>query len=110
VILNGPSVDLSADLAIPVGMALHELTTNAIRHGALSVPEGRVEIAWDLLGAGDGRRLHLEWRESGGPPVAEPQHRGFGSALLEHVVAMQSNGAFGLPSTGWAFVSRWTHR
>jgi two-component sensor histidine kinase len=92
VILNGPPVDLSADLAIPVGMALHELTTNAIRHGALSVPEGRVEIAWDLFGAGDARRLHLEWREGGGPPVAEPQHRGFGSALLEHVVAMQSNG------------------
>jgi two-component sensor histidine kinase len=45
VILNGPPVDLSADLAILVGMALHELTTNAIRHGALSVPEGRVEIA-----------------------------------------------------------------
>jgi two-component sensor histidine kinase len=90
--LSGPPIDLPADLAIPVGMALHELTTNAIRHGALSGPEGRVEITWGLVGADGAGRLHLEWRESGGPPAMEPRHRGFGSALLEHVLATQCRG------------------
>jgi two-component sensor histidine kinase len=50
VLLDGPPVDLSADLAIPVGMALHELTTNSVRHGALSVPGGRVLVTWECFG------------------------------------------------------------
>jgi two-component sensor histidine kinase len=92
VLLSGPPVELSADLAIPVGMSLHELTTNAIRFGALSVPEGRVEVTWNLLEDAGRRRLYLEWIECGGPPVGEPQHKGFGTTLLERVLALQSNG------------------
>jgi two-component sensor histidine kinase len=92
VLLDGPPVDLSADLAIPVGMALHELTTNSVRHGALSVPGGRVLVTWDVVMAEGSPRLHLEWRENGGPPVEKPRHRGFGSALLERVIAMRCNG------------------
>lgn len=90
VMLQGPAIDLSADLAIPVGMALHELTSNAIRHGALSVPEGRVEVTWDLTRVKGKRTLHLEWSERGGPPVQTPQQRGFGSTLLERVLTMQA--------------------
>jgi two-component sensor histidine kinase len=91
VVLQGPAIDLSADLAVPVGMALHELTSNAVRHGSLSVPEGRVEVAWSL-GQVDGKRmLHLEWTERDGPPVQTPQQRGFGSTLLDRVLAMQAN-------------------
>lgn len=89
--LIGPSVELSADLAVPVGMALHELTMNAVRYGALSVPTGYVRIQWRVSENGGGRRLHLEWREFGGPPVTEPQHRGFGSTLLQRVLPMQCN-------------------
>ncbi|MBL0404074.1 GAF domain-containing protein [Microvirga aerilata] len=87
--LIGPPVELSADLAVPVGMALHEFTTNAVRYGALSVPGGHVEVRWNV-GETDGvRKLHLEWREFGGPPVSEPQHKGFGTTLLQRVLPMQ---------------------
>jgi two-component sensor histidine kinase len=91
VVLDGPPMDLAADLAIPVGMALHELASNAKRHGALSVPHGRVEVTWSLKRAEGKRRLFLEWKERGGPPVQTPQQRGFGSTLLERVLAMQAN-------------------
>lgn len=87
--LIGPPVELAADLAVPVGMALHELTTNAVRHGALSVPAGNVQVRWDVNTTEGGRRLHLEWREFGGPPIRAPQHQGFGSTLLRQVLPMQ---------------------
>jgi two-component sensor histidine kinase len=91
VALDGPAIDLSADLAVPVGMALHELTSNAVRHGALSVPEGRVKVTWDLTQVNGKRALHLEWIERDGPPMQTPQQRGFGSTLLERVLAIQAN-------------------
>jgi two-component sensor histidine kinase len=87
--LIGPPVELSADLAVPVGMALHELTTNAVRHGALSVPTGYVRVQWSVGETEGVRKLHLEWCEFGGPPVSEPQHKGFGSILLQRVLPMQ---------------------
>lgn len=87
--LIGPPVELSADLAVPVGMALHELTTNAICYGALSVPGGHVEVRWSVDEAEGVRKLHLEWRERGGPPVIAPQHQGFGTTLLQRILPMQ---------------------
>lgn len=87
--LLGPPVELAADLAVPVGMALHELTTNAVRYGALSVPAGYVEVRWNVNEIEGARKLHLEWREFGGPPVNKPQHQGFGSTLLQRVLPMQ---------------------
>jgi two-component sensor histidine kinase len=89
--LLGPPVELAADLAVPVGMALHELTTTAVRFGALSVPEGYIELRWSVSAAEGGRKLHLEWAEHGGPPVNQPRHRGFGSTLLQRVLPMQCN-------------------
>jgi two-component sensor histidine kinase len=69
------------------------LTTNAIRFGALSVPEGRIEVTWNLSN-NDGRRwLYLEWVECGGPAVSKPQHKGFGTSVLERVLALQTNGS-----------------
>jgi two-component sensor histidine kinase len=87
--LIGPPVELSADLAVPVGMALHELTTNAICYGALSVPGGHVEVRWSVDEAEGVRKLHLEWRERGGPLVSAPQHQGFGTTLLQRILPMQ---------------------
>ena len=89
-VLEGPSVELSADLAVPIGMALHELTTNAALHGALSLPAGRVEVTWDLKTVEGVRKVHIDWRESGGPPVRTPEREGFGSTLLRTVVPMQT--------------------
>lgn len=87
--LHGPPVELSADLAIPVGMAIHELATNAAHFGALSTPQGRVEVVWDLVRDEGRRKLHLEWTERGGPPVEPPRRKGFGLTLLERVLAIQ---------------------
>lgn len=88
--LDGPPVKLAPDAVQPVAMILHELATNAAKHGALSVPAGRVHLTWHVDAAGD---LHLEWRESGGPPVAgEPARRGFGSGMIQRA-ARQLGGA-----------------
>jgi two-component sensor histidine kinase len=89
--LIGPPVELSADLAVPVGMALHELTSNAARYGALSVPGGYVQVRWAVVETEGVRQLHFEWQEYGGPPVTEPQRWGFGSTLLQRVLPMQCN-------------------
>lgn len=75
---HGPAVALTA-AAQPMIMALHELATNAMKHGALSVPEGRVHIDWRRLEDG---RLSLHWRERGGPPAGKPAKGGLGSAII----------------------------
>ncbi|MBQ0824417.1 PAS domain S-box protein [Microvirga terrae] len=88
-ILEGPEVNLTADLAIPLSMALHELATNAARYGALSVRKGCVAVRWDV-GTTDGMRaLRLTWVERNGPPVEPPAHHGFGFTLLERVLQAQ---------------------
>ncbi|MCJ2083017.1 sensor histidine kinase [Methylobacterium sp. J-090] len=89
--LDGPAIELAADLAVPAGMAFHELTTNAAKHGALSRPEGRITVRWSVAQTEDGRTLNLDWTESGGPKVAIPERRGFGSTLLQRVLAQQCN-------------------
>ena len=91
VVLTGEPLHLSADLAVPVGMALHELTSNAVKHGALSVPQGRVDVTWGLRVVEGKRRLRLAWTEHDGPPVGEPQRTGFGSMLLSRVLALQAS-------------------
>ncbi len=77
----GPPVILASELAVPVGMALHELAINALRHGALADPDGRVEVTWSVEDEPDGRLLRWTWNEHDGPPVALPTREGFGSQL-----------------------------
>jgi two-component sensor histidine kinase len=89
IVLQGPPVELSADLAVPIGMAVHELTTNAAKHGALSVPGGRIEVLWKIRDLEAERRLDIAWTERGGPPVEQPRRKGFGSTLLHRVLADQ---------------------
>jgi two-component sensor histidine kinase len=90
-VLEGPMVELSADLAVPTGMAIHELTTNAAKYGSLSVPHGKVEVMWHVSEASEQSNLRLQWTERGGPPVEKPQRKGFGSTLLQRVLATQCN-------------------
>ena len=88
--LMGPAVDLPSQIGVPLGMTIHELTTNAVRHGALRIDTGRLEISWDVArAANDSRLLHLTWRESNGPAVSPPARTGFGSMLLNRVLAQQ---------------------
>ncbi len=91
IILDGPSVELPSDIAVPVGMAIHELTTNAAKYGALSESTGRVTVSWDVQGYGDDARLVLSWEERGGPEVSQPERQGFGSRLLHRVLTTQLN-------------------
>jgi PAS domain S-box-containing protein len=81
--IDGPDLMLSAKNAQNFSLALHELATNALKHGALSSAGGNVSIAWTVAGNGGGSTLKFRWRERGGPPLRGPGQRGFGTSLLE---------------------------
>ncbi|UMY16553.1 PAS domain-containing protein [Methylobacterium organophilum] len=82
--LAGPPIQVGAAAALPLTLMLHELATNAAKYGALSVPEGRVGITWEIVADGAAEpRLNMRWQESGGPPVTPPARTGFGSRLIE---------------------------
>ena len=87
--LTGPVVLLPSELAVPIGMAMHELTTNAVRHGSLREPEGRLEVTWSMEENQSGRVLHWTWNEHGGPPITLPTREGFGKHLLQGVLTYQ---------------------
>ena len=89
VVLDGPRVDLIPELALPVGMAIHELTTNAAKYGSLSILQGRLSVSWEVRPAPSGRKLHLIWTERDGPAVSPPSRKGFGSTLIERVLSHQ---------------------
>ena len=92
---QGPSVRLPPRAALAFSMALHELATNAVKYGALSNQAGHVEIAWNVAGT-DVSRLTLHWRETGGPSVSPPTHKGSGSRLIERSLAAELGAAVAL--------------
>jgi len=101
VIVKGDRVMLRAEAVQNVALALHELATNAVKYGALSVPEGHVHIEWEPHGDDPAKPgIRLIWRETGGPPVSEPERKGFGRFVLERVTvnALGSGGAEFRPS------------
>jgi two-component sensor histidine kinase len=78
-------VDLLPEQAVSLGLAVHELATNAAKYGALSRMDGRVSLTWEVRAD----TLELAWRESGGPEVTPPTRTGFGSQLLKAVLVRQ---------------------
>jgi two-component sensor histidine kinase len=91
--LEGPDLDLPPRYVLALGMTVHELTTNAAKYGALSTENGRVGVTWRVVvGESGARRLALEWREAGGPPVQEPVRRGFGTRLITGGVSRELGG------------------
>jgi two-component sensor histidine kinase len=86
--ISGEPVGLAGRTATALGMVLHELCTNAVKYGALSTPAGRVKLSWRL----EGELLTIDWQEEGGPAVQPPARRGFGSRLLDTVLAGEPNG------------------
>ena len=87
---DGPLVKLHPSQAVTLSLVLHELATNAVKHGALSTPAGQVQISWNLsLDRTGTRTLTLLWREEGGPPVALPTRTGFGSRLIRNALGGQ---------------------
>ena len=90
-VVGGPTIEVGPDAAQSIGLAFHELATNASKYGALSVPEGVVTIRWRHTDA-ERRGLRIEWSESGGPRVSEPTRTGFGSVVIRRTVAQSLNG------------------
>ena len=84
-IVNGPALRVRPQSAVALSMALHELCTNAVKYGALSVETGHVEVEWQATGG----RFRLRWRERGGPPVVRPSRKGFGSRLIGRGLAAE---------------------
>lgn len=89
---EGPALQLNARAGVALAMALHELATNATKYGALSTETGRVTLDWQVMEAESGPRLHLRWREEGGPTVVAPTRKGFGSRLIEGALASACRG------------------
>jgi two-component system CheB/CheR fusion protein len=85
--VNGPPLGLNPEAARNIGLALHELATNASKYGALSVPEGKVAVHWELADRGEQRRFRMTWRETGGPTVTEPKRWGFGRQVIQKLTA-----------------------
>lgn len=99
---SGPDAVLSSRDALSVTLALHELATNALKYGAFSNDSGRIDVSWAIRRTPPKPALQLAWRETGGPPVADPKRRGFGSKLLNSLAA-QSGAAYACeyPTTGF---------
>lgn len=90
--IEGPPLRLAAVAAQSVGMVVHELSTNAVKHGALSVADGRVEISWQIDEDDTGENFAMSWIEKGGPPVAPPNHRGFGTTVITKMTELSLGG------------------
>jgi PAS domain S-box-containing protein len=86
IVLDGENLMVGPKGVVTLGLVVHELVTNAVRDGALSVPEGRINLSWRL---DDDQNLHIVWREHGGPPVSPPRRKGFGMNLLERGLARE---------------------
>ena len=90
--IDGPKLELKPKAALTLSMVIHEMTTNAAKHGALSNAEGKVSVIWSV--AGD--TLHLVWRETGGPRVAPPARKGFGRTVIENALSHEFGGVVNL--------------
>ncbi len=84
--LLGPEVELAPNDALSLGLAIHELATNAAKYGCLSQPGGKLDVHWKLLSED---LVRVEWSEHGGPPVKQERSRGFGTDLIERIVAQE---------------------
>ena len=91
IILEGADILIRAEAAQNIGIALHELSTNAAKYGGLSNETGRVTIAWGLSDATP-PRFSMTWQESGGPPVAAPSRKGFGTVVMNRIAGTALNG------------------
>ena len=97
VLIEGPELKLNPKAAEQIGLAVHELGTNAIKHGALSKPTGVVKIRWEQeTGGGPKPLLRIIWKEIGGPRVEQPERQGFGDVVLTKLVPMSLQGTASL--------------
>jgi two-component sensor histidine kinase len=102
ILFEGQPLRLSASAAQTLGMALHELSTNAAKHGALSGEGGSIKITWQIVAVDASERFTITWVERGGLPVTPPAHRGFGTTVITKMAQMSLDGEAQLdfPSSG----------
>jgi len=92
-ILSGPELLLSEETGGTLGLAIHEMATNALKYGALSMEGGKVFIRWSVLPVNNGaERIEIEWKERGGPRPVPPNREGFGTRLIRSVPARERSG------------------
>ena len=92
--VGGPDLQLKPRAAVALAMILNELMTNAGKYGALSEPDGRVQLKWSMVDDSPPRTLQMVWMEMGGPLVQSPIRRGFGSTLIERSITRELGGTF----------------
>jgi len=103
--VEGPAIHLDTKRALALGMAFHELATNAAKYGALSNASGVVKVSWTLEPGG--KLLRLRWEEQGGPHVSRPSHRGFGLRLIEHGLGLEISGTVTMDFREEGLVCEW---
>ena len=106
--ISGTQMIVTPEAAQNIGLAVHELSTNAAKYGALSVPQGRVRVRWRCSGGAEDARFKMLWIEDGGPEVAPPAHRGFGQVVMEQLAARALHGeaSLGIQARGRSLVAR----
>jgi len=90
--IDGPTLELSEETGGSLALAIHELATNAIKYGALSVPEGRATLTWSRAPAPEGETVEIVWKETGGPPCAQPTQAGFGTRVINFAASREKSG------------------
>jgi two-component sensor histidine kinase len=91
--VEGPEIVLNADATQALSMVIHELTTNAVKYGALSVPGGRISVSWRRVAAQmSGEEIVVQWTEQGGPEVKPPQREGYGTILIRELLTFEFDG------------------
>jgi PAS domain S-box-containing protein len=107
VVVEGPPLTIAPRATQSLGIALHELATNASKYGALSCPEGRVAISWRTEGPEGARRFKMSWVETGGPPVTQPSTCGFGTrvttSMMEAAIGGKASTAYASAGLRWTF-------
>jgi two-component sensor histidine kinase len=94
--ITGPDVTLTSAQTQAVATVIHELVTNAAKHGALSGPNGRVSVSWDRTGDDESATLTITWRELDGPPITTPVPAGYGLSLIRDLIPHELGGTVSL--------------
>ena len=102
ILLNGPPAQLKASAAQTLGMAIHELATNASKYGALSSATGTIQVSWGIEERDQQSRFKMQWVETSGNPIKEPERRGFGHSILVDMAeySLEATVTLSYPPTG----------
>jgi two-component sensor histidine kinase/CheY-like chemotaxis protein len=106
ILFEGQPIRISSAAAQSIGMIVHELSTNAVKYGALSREEGRIDIGWKIDNSGAEPVFAISWTESDGPPIVVPTHRGFGTTVVTKMVEMSLDGKTVLDYTSAGLIWR----